>query len=450
MKQITILAVAATSLLLGACAEDSKLPNPTGEGIVRALNAIPTSGDVNFLIEERAIGAATFKSITQPSVYDDLSYNFNFETVLPGSTRLTRVATVPLDVQADTDYTFVVAGNLASPDVSILEQAVREWGASDTVFEIRFAHLAPGLGDAFDVYFAPPGTPPVLGNEIDSLSAGEFSTPAEFEAAEMVLTLTAPDAPGTVIFESEAFTLTAANSYLVSAFNTTANDLGQVAVSVFNLNSGSGGPVPDVTIDPTLRFFHAARDFGIADIYIDEPPTTPLVMDHTFGDVSAEISVAPGDLAVTYTQADNVGMLLLEETVSLPRGSRLNVYVVRNNAGSDVLLVGAPNRRSIANQVTFLVTNTAADNPSLDLYLVPSGESIDDNLPVFAPLPTLFPLVRVALVANSYDLYLTVPDEKTVLFGPLAFEANLGDVFEIMIYDTVDPAAPDVVFIPPP
>lgn len=45
MKQFTTLAVAAAALLLGACAEDSSRPTPKGEGTLRAINAIPTSGE---------------------------------------------------------------------------------------------------------------------------------------------------------------------------------------------------------------------------------------------------------------------------------------------------------------------------------------------------------------------------------------------------------------------
>ena len=80
MKRYAILAVCVAAVILGACAKESKLPNATGEGAVRALNAIPASPEVAFLIEERAIGSATSKSVTATSIYDDLEYTFNFQT----------------------------------------------------------------------------------------------------------------------------------------------------------------------------------------------------------------------------------------------------------------------------------------------------------------------------------------------------------------------------------
>ena len=123
---------------------------------------------------------------------------------------------------------------------------------------------------------------------------------------------------------------------------------------------------------------------------------------------------------------------------------------MRNPDDENVLISGSPDRRTVANTVKFFITNTAGDNSSVDVYVVPTGESVDDHGPVIAGLPTLFPLARVLLNPNSYDLYLTVPSEKTVLFGPLPFDAKLGDVFDVVIYDTVDPAVPDAVFVPVP
>lgn len=449
MKQFTTLAVAAAALLLGACAEDSSRPTPKGEGTLRAINAIPTSGEFRLLIEERLIGTSTYRTSTSPAVFDGLFYNFNFETVLPGDNTLTRVATVPLDVQDDTDYTFIISGDLAAPDVALVEKAERDWDGSETVFEIRFGHTAPSLGDV-DVYFDPPGTPPTLGNEVASLSFGDISAPLDFEAVEMVLTLTAPGDPATVLFESDSLTLTAATSYFMSTFDTTANDIGPVAVSLFSFAASSGGAIADVNIDPTVRFFHASRNFATADVYIDEPPTNALFTNHAFGDITGDIPVPAGDLALTYTEAGNIGNFLLEDTETVQRGARRNFYVVRNLDDENVLISGSLDRRSVANTVKFFITNTSGDNSSVDVYVVPTGESVDDHGPIIASLPTLFPLARVLLNPNSYDLYLTVPAEKTVLFGPLPFDANLGDVIDVVIYDTVDPAVPDVVIVPAP
>ena len=449
MKRYLLPAVLAATLILGACAEDSSLPTPSGQGRVRAINAIPTSPSISFLIEERLTGSMDFRSSTSPNLWDDLEYTFNFEVTLASGQAPTRVASQFIDVVADRDYTLVVSGALASPDVTVWESGVREWSGNETVFEMRFGHMSPALGDV-DLYFAPPGTAPMVGMEIATLSFGDVTPVVDYEAVEMVVTITAPGDPATVLFESDALTLTATNSYVMSTFDTTPNDLSGVAVTLFNLGASSGGAIADVRVDSAGRFFHASRDFGDADIYVDDPPMTPLVQNHMFRDVTGDLSIPAGDLPVTYTAAGNIGSILIDEDRVIPLGTRINFYVVRNLDDEDVLSIGAINRRPIETQSILYLTNTAADNNAVDVYVIPPGESVDDNFPIFTGLPTLFPLARVPLIPDTYDLYLTVPTEKTVLFGPLNFDALDAGITEIVIYDTVDPAVPEAVIIPPP
>ena len=59
----------------------------------------------------------------------------------------------------------------------------------------------------------------------------------------------------------------------------------------------------------------------------------------------------------------------------------------------------------------------------------------------------LDPLVT-QLPEGSYDVYLTVTDEKTVVFGPLQVDLVLGDVVTAIVYDTVNPATADITIIP--
>jgi len=162
MKRYAILAVCVAAVILGACAGESNLPKATGEGAIRALNAIPASPEMVFLIEERVIGSVTTKSVTATSDYDDLQYTFNFQTLLAGNALRTRVASQPLKVEADKDYTFVVSGALAAPDITIWEADQREWTGTETAFEARMAHAAETLGSV-DIYFADAVIPPALG-----------------------------------------------------------------------------------------------------------------------------------------------------------------------------------------------------------------------------------------------------------------------------------------------
>ena len=135
--------LAALAITLAGCAGETKLPVATGKGTVRAVNAIKSSPAFRFLIEERLIGAAEYKSSTASSPFDDLDYVFNFDVqVAATDTELTRVARKALTVVKDVEYTFVISGNYKSPAITVWEAPTREWSGTETVFEARFGHTA--------------------------------------------------------------------------------------------------------------------------------------------------------------------------------------------------------------------------------------------------------------------------------------------------------------------
>ena len=172
-KTLFLLGCLATVVFSG-CTGESNRSVATGEGRMRAINAIKTSPTMNFLIEERRIGNVEYKLSTNPVSFDDLEYIFNVETILAGDLMATRVASQSLDVVMNTDYTFLISGALEAPDITVWEIPIREWSGTETVFELRFANTADSIGDV-DVYFAPPGTAPMPGNALGTLSFGEVA-----------------------------------------------------------------------------------------------------------------------------------------------------------------------------------------------------------------------------------------------------------------------------------
>jgi hypothetical protein len=56
--------------------------------------------------------------------------------------------------------------------------------------------------------------------------------------------------------------------------------------------------------------------------------------------------------------------------------------------------------------------------------------------------------IAAQLAAGSFDLYLTVTGEKTIVAGPVQVDLVLGDVVTAIVYDTVDTATADIVLFP--
>lgn len=445
---LTVVALAA-ALLAAGCAKESNLPNPTGEGTVRAINAIPGSPSLAFLIEERLIGQVDFKGQSRPATYDDLEYTFNFDLFLPGDATPTRVASQFIDVVKDKDYTMLVTGALAAPDIAVWEADVRQWSEGETVHEVRFAHTSATTGPV-DVYFLDTGLVPVLGNQVATLSFSDTTELLEYESAEKVLFLTPEGDDSTILFQSQPLTLLPATTYVLAVFDTDENDIGPVSVVLLNTTAGGSGQLLDVNVQATARFFHASINFPDADIYIDDPLTAPVVAGHTFGDITGDVSIPAGTLPLTYTAAGNVGSILIDVDIGTSEGTRYNVYVLRDEQGEDVAYSAAINRRSVQTQARMSVANTTANHPSVDLYIVAEGTLIDESFPLISALRTQTAPIVFPLPADTYDVYLTEPGEKNVYLGPVPLTLQLGDVLEAIIYDTVDPNTPAWVIAPPP
>ncbi len=104
MKQILVVLAFAATLMISGCGGESSLPKATGKANLRAINAIPTSSEINFLIEERSLGTAGYQNSTTPAPFDDLNYTFNFEAFYAGETSSRRFASENIDVVANQDY----------------------------------------------------------------------------------------------------------------------------------------------------------------------------------------------------------------------------------------------------------------------------------------------------------------------------------------------------------
>ena len=95
MKHKTYLLACLAALFATACTSESALPDPTGKGSVRAINAIPGSPSINFRIEERTLANLAYQESSAPAQYDDFEYVFNFNVDVPGESVSQRIATVP-------------------------------------------------------------------------------------------------------------------------------------------------------------------------------------------------------------------------------------------------------------------------------------------------------------------------------------------------------------------
>ncbi len=436
-----LIVAALAAAILGGCAETS-LPQATGKGTINAINAMPASPSVSFLIEERVLGNVGYKAILGRQSFDDLTFNFNFEFIGPGDTAPTRVATEFLDVVADTDYMFVLTGSITAPDVTLWERPERDWSGTETVFEAGIAHLSPALGD-LDVYFAPTGTAPVLGEERAKLSFGERVPEIDLENGEYELIITVRDDPATILYQSHPVIYSARVSYTLAIFDADPSITGNISVrSISSL--GLSSELPDPGFMPTLRTVHAAFGTENIDIYADEDFTAAIFSDLGFGQSTGDLAVDDGILLYTYTVVGDSGVIIDEEAQFVPRGQRVSTFLA-GPPGPDLSRIILPdNRRSIETHAKLRLIQAAANFETLDLYLVDAGTDITDINPTFAGMPFGLATDFAAQAAGSYDFILTLPGEKVLIATPLQLDLLDGDVVEALMIDTVDPMIVEV------
>ncbi|MDH3490661.1 MAG: DUF4397 domain-containing protein [Gammaproteobacteria bacterium] len=444
MKRILVLLSCAAALLLGACGKDSTLPAATGKASIRAINAIKTSPEFSFLIEERNIGSATYAAATTSASYDDLDYTFNIEVFYAGETAFRRIASQFIDFEANKDYTLLVSGSLASPTLTLWVGDERTFDAADTVFEAKFAHASASLG-ALDFYFADPTVSPALGNQVATLSFGEISAPADFEAGDFVLTITTANDPSDVVYVSEATAIVAQGAFTFIPFEGSARNTAPVIVRAFN-TAGDIISLPDPRFPSTIQFINASMDLGTSDIYDDELLTSLLVANHAYLDVSAQLGIPADANTFYYTPAGDTTAVTLETTLTTFNGNRYRL-VVSGAAGALTGTSIVPDLRPVETHAKLLPFQVSNNFDFVDVYAVAADTSVDDANPVQFGLSPRLLTSTVPLAAGSYDIYITESLEKVVLAGPYRIDVALGDIIDMIIVDTIDPAVLDVLFL---
>ncbi len=436
----TLTVVAAVS----GCAESTR-EAATGKGSIRGVNAIVTAPQINFLIEERVLGIVDFKGNSGFNSFDDLRYNFNFDLLRPGIIEADRLTTQFIDVIADSEYTVVLTGTIANPSSFFWEDPIREWSGTETVFEIVFAHLAPSMGE-LDFYFAPPGTVPVMGQAVGSLTNGARLAILEFEEAPYELILTPKDDPATIVYQSVQLVPIAQIRGTIAVFDADPTVTGNVGVSLF-AEAGGSSVLSDVNFPPQTRTLHAAFGIENFDGYFDSDFANILFADIGFQELSPYADVPQAVTLVTLTPVGNSGAVIHEAELNIAPGTNSNIVLV-GEPGSLLFAFLLNDGRSLETFPTIRILNASVSTETLDVYMLPPGTSIDDTLiPQITGIPSLANTGFIATFEGMLELTITLPGEKTPIAPPVILDLANGDTVDTVIVDTVNPGLVELLIV---
>jgi len=428
-------------LALCGCIE-SAFPVPTGKGNLRALNSAVTAPDLVFLIEERAIGVAQFKDSTLAQPFDDLEYTVNFDYTFTGDLQSTRLTSASFKMVKDNDFLFVFLGSLSDPGILTWENPLRDWESTDTVIEVWFGQLSPDLGEV-DFYFTPAGTGPVLGAARATLSYMDRSPIIELPAGDYELYITSKDDPADVLFMSDSVSYGAQVTYLVSTFDADRSITSPVSARRI-LASGASIELANADSEPTLRVFHTAISTGPVDLYRDADFSSPLISNVDYAETSATVSTPQEVATYTFTDAGNVGSIVLEEDFALFDGHHTTRFLA--GATPDLQTLSTiDNFRSVEDSTKLRFIETSVNQSNVDIYLVEAGVDIEEVLPRFFNVTFGVNTGYINIIENDYEVYVTVTATKDILAGPFAFTATDGDIVHFAIVDNVDPNVLDLI-----
>jgi hypothetical protein len=438
---VATLTIVAT---VSGCAESTR-EQATGDGDIRGINAIVTAPVVSFQIEERVLGAVDFKGNSGFREFDDLHYNFNFDLLRPGILEPDRLTTQPIDVLADNEYTVVLTGTIANPSSFFWEDPIREWSGTETVFEIVFAHLAPSMGE-LDFYFAPPGTVPLLGQAVGTLTNGARLPILEFEEAPYELILTPKDDPATIVYQSAQLAPITQSRATIAVFDADPTLTGNVGVNFIDQAGGSSVLV-DVNFPPLTRTYHAAFGTENFDGYFDSDFTSIVYADIGFQELSSYADVPKPVTLVTLTPVGNSGAVIHEADVIFTGGTKSNV-VLAGLPGSPFYLFMLNDGRPVETFPIIRILNASLTTDFLDVYLLPPGTPIEDAIiPQIRGIPSLSDTGFNATSEGMLELTITLAGEKTPIAAPVILDLANGDTVDTIIVDTVNPGIVELAIV---
>ena len=156
-------------------------------------------------------------------------------------------------------------------------------------------------------------------------------------------------------------------------------------------------------------------------------------LEHLAEDVDHEL--LGRDVVVDQHDVDGVGL-----------GQRRHVILIEDSTGVGELVSYTPNLRSVETIAKLLVANTTQSNTLVDVYILQAGETIEeDTLPFLNGLVIGLSPITIPMPEGDFDIYVTPDDDTVPLAGPVPITTAFGEVWQMLIYENVDPAVVDVV-----
>jgi hypothetical protein len=176
------------------------------------------------------------------------------------------------------------------------------------------------------------------------------------------------------------------------------------------------------------------------DFYFDDDFGNRIFADVAFGELTTYTGVSDADTKVTLTATGNTGAILHENGIVIPPGSKQTIVL----AGDPATLFFNQLKdepRPLAVGAALRVANFAINNDFTKAYLLEPGTEINAfTEALFGGLSSQADTGYFSFEQGPFEMTITDFNDIVPIAPPVTLDLAVGEILEIAILDTVDPA----------
>jgi hypothetical protein len=419
--------------LVSACGSDPGfIPQPAPSGFLRVVNTVSDSPLLIVDYELQRIGTVNFGNSTGvdrvlPEVTRELKFSFNTNGVL------TLLASELVRIEVDHLTTAVISGTMAAPEIIIIDNAPNTFDETTTIAELRFVHGASNITS--DVDFHVTADDAAAGAPLATVAANTASSLIPFESLSNSRLRVFNPGNTVPLWDSGSFVTNAATRPLYVLLDY----FGPGDAIVRSISIGLAGSLifPNEVLPGAVSFSNMISDRGPVDVYLDNVLQAE---DLLFGDVGDYIELAGREYEYKLTTANVIDEVIVESSVTLINGIFQTIAATGIDE-TNATLFTVDDLRRVANRATFSTVHSAPSLGTVDVYVLPPGESVSNNFPVLVQLQ-FGGDTTLNLFEGTYDLFVTESTTKTIVLGPERINVNANAIYRINLADAIGGGEP--------
>ena len=439
MRTTRILLATLLAAGLVACGDSDSGPTqlPTNAiAKLRVIHASPDAPAVDVSTASGTILASGLDYARSTGTFDVLAGNVSLkvDARLPGNTTATVIGPTTLSLAADTAYTVLAVGRVASIAPLVISQPATQVPTGQ--IRLRVVHAAPAA-PSVDVYLTAPTADLALSSPAGTLAFRQALGPVEVVAGSYRVRVTAAGNRSAVVFDSGTLPIAAGANLLVAAVEKT--DTGTAPIKLLVHDGTSSSLVLNAGTPAALRVVHASPDAPAVDVVANNNFAAPLVRNLAFPQATGFLDVPPATYNVKVAAA-NTTTTVINADLALQPAVKYTVLAVNRLASIEPLVLSDDARRVItASKVRIIHASPTAAN--VDIYVTAPGASIATLAPTLANVAFKANTGFLQLAPGNYSVTVTPAGSKTAAIGPANITVNAGGVYTVVARDPLPGAS---------